>query len=208
MSARLLAPYADYLVVNVSSPNTPGLRDLQAVERLEPLLAPSAPRRDAAEPVPLLVKIAPDLDDDDVLAVADLAIALGLDGIIATNTTISRDGLPAPAADVEAARRRWPLRRAADRPSLEVLRLLRQTGSARDLTLVSVGGITTVEDAPARLEAGATLLQAYTALRLRGPAVAPPDRARDRTTSTDRPDRGPSTSPASCWRRRSAPTAT
>ena len=95
-SARLLAPYADYLVVNVSSPNTPGLRNLQAVEKLEPLLAAVRATADDATDgrrVPLLVKIAPDLDDDDVLAVADLATALGLDGIIATNTTISRDGL-------------------------------------------------------------------------------------------------------------------
>ncbi len=82
-SAGLLAPYADYLVVNVSSPNTPGLRDLQAVEKLEPLLAAVRRRADEARPdhrVPLLVKIAPDLSDDDVLAVADLALASGLDG--------------------------------------------------------------------------------------------------------------------------------
>src|SRR3712207_8541813 len=88
MSARLLAPYADYLVVNVSSPNTPGLRDLQAVEKLEPLLA--AVRRAADEAaghsVPLLVKIAPDLADEDVLPVGDLALATGLHGVIATNT--------------------------------------------------------------------------------------------------------------------------
>ncbi len=103
-SARLLAPYADYLVVNVSSPNTPGLRNLQAVEKLEPLLAAVRATADDATDgrrVPLLVKIAPDLDDDDVLAVADLATALGLDGIIATNTTISRDGLATPSAEVE-----------------------------------------------------------------------------------------------------------
>src|SRR4051794_13111218 len=82
-SARLLAPYADYLVVNVSSPNTPGLRNLQAVEKLEPILTEV---QAIAEGVPLLVKIAPDLSDDDVVAVADLALAIGLDGIIATNT--------------------------------------------------------------------------------------------------------------------------
>ncbi|WP_414689999.1 dihydroorotate dehydrogenase (quinone), partial [Nocardioides sp.] len=88
-SARLLAPYADYLVVNVSSPNTPGLRNLQAVEKLEPILAAVRATADdvTAAHLPLLVKIAPDLSDDDVLAVADLALAVGLDGIIATNTT-------------------------------------------------------------------------------------------------------------------------
>ena len=101
--ARLLAPHADYLVVNVSSPNTPGLRNLQAVEKLEPLLehVRRSRTRSTERRVPLLVKIAPDLADDDVLGVADLALAIGLDGIIATNTTISRDGLRTPAAQVE-----------------------------------------------------------------------------------------------------------
>lgn len=89
-SAERLAPHADYMVVNVSSPNTPGLRDLQAVSHLRPLLTAV---RAAAGAVPLLVKIAPDLADEDVDAVADLAVELGLDGIIATNTTIARDGL-------------------------------------------------------------------------------------------------------------------
>ena len=95
LSTQLLAPYADYLVVNVSSPNTPGLRSLQSVERLGPLLAAVRAQADevTATRVPLLVKIAPDLADEDVLAVADLALELGLDGITATNTTISRDGL-------------------------------------------------------------------------------------------------------------------
>src|SRR6478752_2516681 len=88
-SARLLAPLADYLVVNVSSPNTPGLRGLQAVETLRPLLQAV---RDAAGLTPLLVKIAPDLPDDEVEAIARLAVGLGLAGLIAANTTISREG--------------------------------------------------------------------------------------------------------------------
>src|SRR6202044_2871571 len=95
-SARLVADVADYVVVNVSSPNTPGLRNLQAVDKLRPILAGVRTALDDASPrrrVPLLVKIAPDLTDPDVDAVADLALALGLDGIIATNTTISRGGL-------------------------------------------------------------------------------------------------------------------
>jgi dihydroorotate dehydrogenase len=163
-SARLLSPYADYLVVNVSSPNTPGLRSLQAVERLGPLL--EGVRRVAD--VPLLVKIAPDLADDDVLDVAALALELRLDGIIATNTTISRDGLRAPDEEVERAGAGGlsgaPL---ADR-SLEVLRLLSKT-VARDLTLISVGGISTPEQARERLDAGATLVQAYTGFVYGGP---------------------------------------
>src|SRR5487761_229673 len=100
-SARAVAGVADYVVVNVSSPNTPGLRDLQAADRLEPLL--SAVRDALDGRVPLLVKIAPDLADEDIDAIADLAVSLGLDGIIATNTTVSRAGLSSPAAEIEAA---------------------------------------------------------------------------------------------------------
>ena len=116
-SAGLLAPYADYLVVNVSSPNTPGLRSLQAVDRLGPLLEAVRRRADAVTDhrVPLLVKIAPDLADDDVLAVADLATGLGLDGLIATNTTISRAGLASRPGRGRADRRRRTVRPAAHR---------------------------------------------------------------------------------------------
>jgi dihydroorotate dehydrogenase len=172
-STGLLAPYADYLVVNVSSPNTPGLRSLQAVERLEPLLravrsAADEVTADRSRPVPLLVKIAPDLADDDVLAVADLAVSLDLDGIVATNTTIAREGLSSDAGTVAAAGPGGlsgaPLRARAT----EVLRLLRGRVGP-DLTLIGVGGISTVEDAEARLAAGADLLQAYTAFVYEGP---------------------------------------
>ena len=170
-SAGLLAPYADYLVVNVSSPNTPGLRDLQAVEKLQPLLAAVRRRADEVRPddrVPLLVKIAPDLSDEDVLAVADLAVAEGLEGIIATNTTISRDGLASDAAEVERIGAGGLSGRPLTQRSEDVLRLLRGR-VGEDLTLVGVGGITTVEDARRRLAAGADLLQAYTAFVYEGP---------------------------------------
>ena len=169
-SARLLAPYADYLVVNVSSPNTPGLRNLQAVEKLEPILASVRATADdvTTARLPLLVKIAPDLSDDDVLAVADLALALGLDGIIATNTTISREGLATDAATVDGLGAGGLSGGPLTGRSLEVLRLLR-TKVGDELTLVGVGGISTVEDARARLDAGATLLQAYTAFIYEGP---------------------------------------
>ncbi|HSE54412.1 MAG TPA: quinone-dependent dihydroorotate dehydrogenase [Nocardioidaceae bacterium] len=168
-STRLLAPHADYLVVNVSSPNTPGLRDLQAVEKLEPLLEAVRRQADAVTErrVPLLVKIAPDLSDDDVLAVADLAGAIGLDGIVATNTTISREGLVSSAETVEKAGAGGlsgaPLRER----SLEVLRLLRRR-VAPGMTVISVGGISGAADARERLEAGADLLQAYTAFVYEG----------------------------------------
>ncbi|PKH41452.1 dihydroorotate oxidase A [Nocardioides alpinus] len=170
-SAGLLAPYADYLVVNVSSPNTPGLRDLQAVEKLAPLLDAVRRRADEVRPdhrVPLLVKIAPDLSDDDVLAVADLALASGLDGIIATNTTISRDGLATAPEVVEQVGAGGLSGRPLTQRSEEVVRLLRQRVGA-DLTLIGVGGITTVDDARRRLEAGADLLQGYTGFVYEGP---------------------------------------
>lgn len=170
-SAGLLAPYADYLVVNVSSPNTPGLRDLQAVEKLEPLLRAVRRRADEVRPdhrVPLLVKIAPDLSDDDVLAVADLALATGLDGIIATNTTISRDGLVTPASRVAEIGAGGLSGQPLTARSEDVVRLLRERVGP-DLTLIGVGGITTVDDARRRLAAGADLLQAYTAFVYEGP---------------------------------------
>ena len=169
-STALLAPYADYLVVNVSSPNTPGLRDLQAVAKLEPLLRAVRRRADevADAHLPLLVKIAPDLDDDGVLAVADLALALGLDGIVATNTTTGRDGLRSSAEVVARAGAGGLSGEPLRHRSLEVLRLLRDRVGDR-LTLVGVGGIATVEDAVERLDAGADLLQAYTAFVYEGP---------------------------------------
>jgi dihydroorotate dehydrogenase len=166
----LLAPYADYLVVNVSSPNTPGLRDLQAVDKLEPLLVAVRAEADRVteSKVPLLVKIAPDLSDDDVLAVADLAVALRLDGIIATNTTVSRAGLCSDDAEVAAIGAGGLSGRPLTRRANDVMRTLRgRVGD--DLTLIGVGGISTPEDARDRLAAGAQLLQAYTAFVYEGP---------------------------------------
>ena len=169
-STTLLAPYADYLVVNVSSPNTPGLRDLQSVAKLEPLLQAVRRRADEVtdQRVPMLVKIAPDLSDEDVLAVADLATALGLDGIVATNTTISRDGLASSAEAVERAGAGGLSGEPLRRRSLQVLRLLRSQVSS-EMTLIGVGGIAGAEDAVERLAAGADLLQGYTAFIYEGP---------------------------------------
>jgi len=159
--ARVLAPYADYVVVNVSSPNTPGLRDLQSVDSLRPILEHARAGADAAtvggRRVPLLVKIAPDLADADVDAVADLAVELGLDGIIATNTTIAHDrgegGLSGP-----------PLLTR----SLEVVARVRARVGA-DMCVIGVGGVTSAADARRMLDAGATLVQGYTALVYQGP---------------------------------------
>jgi dihydroorotate dehydrogenase len=171
LSAERLARRADYVVVNVSSPNTPGLRDLQAVSRLGPLLSAvrAALARGAPERrVPLLVKIAPDLADEDIDAVADLALAQGLDGVIATNTTIARSGLTTPperltqigAGGLSGA----PLKGRA----LAVLRRLHARSGGR-LLLIGAGGIASAEDALERILAGATLVQAYTGFVYGGP---------------------------------------
>jgi dihydroorotate dehydrogenase len=167
-SATLLAPVADYLVVNVSSPNTPGLRGLQAVETLRPLLAAV---RDAAGSTPLLVKIAPDLPDDEVTAIAHLAVDLGLAGLIATNTTISREGLATDHAVVEAAGDGGLSGAPLKARSLEVLRLVHAAGPA-EFAVISVGGVETAADVRERLDAGATLVQGYTAFLYRGPLWA------------------------------------
>jgi dihydroorotate dehydrogenase len=168
-SARLLAPYADYLVVNVSSPNTPGLRSLQAVDRLGPLLDEVRRVADdaALRAVPLCVKIAPDLADEDVLAVTELARDRGIEGLIATNTTVSRDGLRTPAEQVEivgAGGLSGPVLR---RRSLEVLRLVRSRDPG--IAVISVGGVSNGRDVVDRLRAGATLVQAYTGFVYGGP---------------------------------------
>ena len=174
-SARLLAPGADYLVVNVSSPNTPGLRDLQAVKRLRPILEAVRDACPAPKP-PLLVKIAPDLSDEDVVAVARLAVALGLDGIIATNTTISRAGLKTPASEVDALGAGGISGAPVAARSAEVLRILRAEAGSK-LTLVAAGGVRTPEQAFERIRAGASLVQVYTGYIYGGPRF-PGDLAR------------------------------
>lgn len=171
-SARLLAPYADYLVVNVSSPNTPGLRDLQAVDSLEPILASVKAVADAnhGRRVPLVVKIAPDLADEDVDEVTELALTLGLDGISATNTTIARPTDLRTSREVVDAAGAGGLSGPilADR-AVEVLRRIRAR-AGDGLALIGVGGVSTDTDVRARIDAGADLVQAYTGFVYGGPA--------------------------------------
>ena len=155
--ASLLGPLADYVVVNVSSPNTPGLRDLQAIEELRPILTAVQ----EATNTPVLVKIAPDLSDEDIDAVANLALELGLAGIVATNTTISREGLITDATRVEEMGAGGISGAPLNDRSLEVLKRLRSRVGDR-LVLISVGGISTPEQAWERIAAGASLLQGYT----------------------------------------------
>lgn len=167
-STRALAPVADYLVVNVSSPNTPGLRGLQEIDKLEPLLR--AVKTEAGS-TPLLVKIAPDLTDDEVQRVSRLAVELGLDGIIATNTTLSREGLRTTEKTVVAAGAGGLSGAPLAARSLDVLRIIRSVVPA-ELCVISVGGVETADDVVERLRAGATLVQGYTAFLYRGPLWA------------------------------------
>jgi dihydroorotate dehydrogenase len=168
-SAQLLAGLADYLVINVSSPNTPGLRNLQEITRLRPLVTAVRRALDTVSPgTPLLVKIAPDLADDDIDAIADLALELGLDGIIATNTTTARGNLVTDTEAVAAAGPGGLSGAPLKDRSLHVLRRLRTRAGDR-LTLVAAGGIETPDDAWERIQAGATLLQAYTGFVYGGP---------------------------------------
>jgi dihydroorotate dehydrogenase len=164
-SASMLAPHADYIAVNVSSPNTPGLRSLQSVEALRPILVAV---QEQALNKPVLVKIAPDLADEDVVAVADLAIELGLAGVIATNTTISREGLKTPTEKVEAIGAGGLSGAPLKARSLEVLNIL-ATRIAGRIAIISVGGIETGEEAAERIAAGATLVQGYSGFIYAGP---------------------------------------
>ena len=166
--ARLLAPQADYIAVNVSSPNTPGLRTLQSTESLRPILEAVV---EQAGQKPVLVKIAPDLADEDVVAVAKLALEMRLAGVIATNTTISRENLQTPSAEVEAMGAGGLSGAPLKARSLEVLQILSAELKGK-AAIIAVGGIETAAEAAQRLEAGATLVQGYTGFVYFGPLWA------------------------------------
>jgi len=162
-SVRLVAPHADYVAVNVSSPNTPGLVDLQDPERLRPLLAAVREELRAAGDRPLLVKIGPDLSEAALDAVAELARELELDGVIAVNTT-TRGDVPEFASLGHGGTSGRPLKERA----LEVVRQL-HARLGDGIPIIGVGGIEDAEDALARIRAGATLLQAHTGFVYGGP---------------------------------------
>ena len=165
-STTVLTGLADYLVVNVSSPNTPGLRDLQAVESLRPILVAV---RDAAT-IPVLVKISPDLADDATDAVTDLVLEPGLAGSGATNTTISRSGLRTPAADLEALGAGGISGAPVAARSREVLSRIYARAGGR-MVIISVGGVETPEDVWDRITHGADLVQTYTGFIYAGPSL-------------------------------------
>lgn len=174
-SVRQLARYADYVVVNVSSPNTPGLRDLQGEALLRPLLTGVRAALDAAARRPLLVKIAPDLADAGIDAAVDVSLESGCDGLIATNTTISRDGLVTPADTVAACGAGGlsgaPLRTRSTQVLARVARRLHRSGAAARVPVIGVGGIDSAATAWEKIVHGASLVQVYSALIYHGPAL-------------------------------------
>ncbi len=170
-SFRLLADHADYLVVNVSSPNTPGLRELQDAAWLKPLLAAlvaeNKARSGAGKPRrPLLLKIAPDLEFPQIDAALGVIDELGLDGIIATNTTLARPG-PFAAVNEAGGLSGTPVRRR----STEIINYIARATGGR-LPIIGVGGIMDEASAAEKLDAGATLVQVYTGMIYRGPFFA------------------------------------
>jgi dihydroorotate dehydrogenase len=166
---RRLSRFAEFVVVNVSSPNTPGLRQWQERDHLQALLgtlteeAQALARKRETPAVPLFVKISPDMADADMEDVADVALSLGLAGIVATNTTIAREGVVA-GVEQSGGLSGKPLRQRAN----EVMRFLYRNTQGR-IPLIGVGGIFTAEDAYARIRSGASLVQLYTGLVYEGP---------------------------------------
>jgi dihydroorotate dehydrogenase len=165
---RHCGPHVDFATVNVSSPNTEKLRDLQGEAALRGLLAGVLDARDALpRQVPVFLKIAPDLTDAEIAGIAAVATGAGIDGIIATNTTLSRDGLTGAARDEAGGLSGRPL---FDRSTRVLARLRQETGGA--LPLIGVGGIGSAEDAYAKIRAGATAVQLYTAMVYEGLSLA------------------------------------
>jgi len=167
----VFAPRADYLTVNISSPNTPGLRRLQERGFLEELLGALVARRAEAAAradrrVPLLVKLAPDLDDSQLDTALEALLAAGIDGVVATNTTISREGVTSPLAAEEGGLSGALL---TSRSTRMISEIHRRTGGR--LPIIGAGGIMGPDDAAAMLDAGATLLQLYTGLVYEGPGL-------------------------------------
>ncbi|HQD22927.1 MAG TPA: quinone-dependent dihydroorotate dehydrogenase [Arachnia sp.] len=168
-SLRLLAPLADYIAVNVSSPNTPGLRSLQAASELAGLLGALTDEaaRLSARPVPVFVKLAPDLEGTDLAETLAVVNDSAVSGVIATNTTLSREGLAAP--DAALAREAGGLSGAP--LTARALAFVEHLAANTGLPVMGVGGIMTPADGARMFDAGATLLQLYTGFIYEGPAL-------------------------------------
>jgi dihydroorotate dehydrogenase len=162
-SYRLLHPYADYIAVNVSSPNTPGLRTLQDKEAIAGLLGALVGK------TPVLVKIAPDLTESAIAEVLEVCLQYGAAGVIATNTTLSRDGL-APADQSRAAEPGGLSGRPLTEKSRKIVHFVHTETGGR-LPIIGVGGIMTPDDATRLFDAGASLVQLYSGFIYRGPAL-------------------------------------
>lgn len=170
MGVEALHPVVDYFVVNVSSPNTPNLRELQEKEPLTKLLKAVLEKNNALGKKPLLLKIAPDLTEGQLDDIIDIINSLELDGIVATNTTISRDGLRAPKSKVEAIGAGGLSGKVLRERSTEVITYLR--ARLKDsIAIIAVGGIFTGADAREKLNAGADLVQVWTGFLYEGPAM-------------------------------------
>lgn len=166
-----LFPYVDYFVVNVSSPNTPNLRDLQEKAPLTALLSQlQGLNRQQALPKPMLLKIAPDLTNGQLDDIIEIIATTGIDGIIATNTTISREDLQTPSTNLEAIGAGGLSGQPVKQRSTEVIRYLRNR-LPKQAVIIGVGGIHSAKDALEKLDAGADLIQIYTGLIYEGPGL-------------------------------------
>ncbi|MGZ8401881.1 MAG: dihydroorotate dehydrogenase (quinone), partial [Rhodoplanes sp.] len=172
MGVAAVTPFADYIVVNVSSPNTPGLRNLQARAPIEDLLrralaarARAAPAR--LRPPPLLAKVGPDLDNDQLRDIADVALATGIDGLVVGNTTLAR---PTTLKSRHRSEAGGLSGRPLMAPSTECLRRIYRFTDGR-IPIIGCGGVSSGADAYAKIRAGASLVQLYTALVFHGPGL-------------------------------------
>ncbi|TCZ73675.1 quinone-dependent dihydroorotate dehydrogenase [Flaviaesturariibacter aridisoli] len=166
-----LHPYVDFFVVNVSSPNTPGLRALQERDALHGILTRLQALNQHVVPRPILLKIAPDLTETQLDEVVDLALEIGLDGLVATNTTISRAGLQTPAGEIDTIGAGGLSGRPLKERSTEVLHHL-VTRAGGKIPVIGSGGIFTGDDALEKLAAGAALLEVWTGFIYEGPSIA------------------------------------
>ncbi|WP_114748179.1 quinone-dependent dihydroorotate dehydrogenase [Pleomorphovibrio marinus] len=167
----LLHPYVDYFVVNVSSPNTPNLRDLQEKEPLKALLATVNQANNAkSKPKPVLLKIAPDLSEGQLDDIVEIVDETGIAGVIATNTTISREGLETSTTYLDEVGAGGLSGAKVRERSTEVIRYLAKK-SKKSFPIIGVGGIFTEQDAIEKLDAGASLVQVYTGMIYEGPGM-------------------------------------
>jgi dihydroorotate dehydrogenase len=169
--AKLFAPLADYLAINVSSPNTVGLRRLQGRQALSELLHSLSVERSSlltrhGKPVPLLVKLAPDLTEEELEDALDVIQANAMDGVIATNTTLDRQGVTSERANEAGGLSGAPLKQRSTRMISQIHRLV-----GGKLPIIGVGGVANAKDARQKLEAGATLVQVYTGMVYQGPGL-------------------------------------